>query len=257
MKTLSYFVLVFFFFCSIQGYSQSYVPSEQTIAMGKNTVSAWVIRLNDEPLDDLKEGWRDYVKQQLDVKMKKEGRNGLVAKEITAPSLYGHPGDLKASFYTEQKRSILAVAFMPGYDLSLNTRDNPTEAANLRRFATRFVKHYKTDQLNALVAAQEKRERSLESAYEHAERERQQLRKHVAKVEKKMNSAKTDASKKFELNNEKIASESRTSALEEIMDNHKRELVQINQKIQKYRADISHLETLFAEPLADQESGIQ
>ena len=238
---------------AIQGYSQSYVPAEQKIQVGKTTVNAWVISVDNEPLDDLKEGWADYVKQTLDVKVKKDGRDVLVAKEILAPSLYGYSGDLKAKFFTEQKHSILAVAFMPGYDLSLNTQDNPTEAANLRRFAIRFVKYYKTDKLNAQVADQEKRERSLESAYERNEREHKQLTKHVAKLEKKMNATKATPRQKFELNNEKIADESRLSALDEIMANHKRELVQINQKIQKYRADISHLETLFAAPLADQE----
>ena len=69
-----------------------------------------------------------------------------------------------------------------------------------------------------------------------------------------MKSDKTDDSKKFELKNQKIADESRMVALDEIMVNQKHELVDINKSIQKYRADISHLETLFAEPLAKKEA---
>lgn len=241
-------------FLSVTTYAQSYRPTEQKVEIGKITTDAWVIAVADEPLDVLKESWADYVRQTLDVKVKKGGKNELVAREIRVPTIYDHTGDLKAKFFTEQKQSTVAVAFMPGYDISLNTRTNPVEAENLRRFTKNFVKYYHTNRLNALIAVQEKREKSLKSAYERSERERKQLTKRVAKREKRMNAAKTSASEKFAMNNEQIADESRISALEAIMTNHRRELTQINRIIQQHRAEISHLETLFAEPLAEKES---
>ena len=74
----------------------------------------------------------------------------------------------------------------------------------------------------------------------------------MAKLDKQLAADKTEESKKFELQNQKVEDESRISALDAVMKNEKRELLRINERIQDFRADISQLEKLFTEPLADQ-----
>ena len=106
----------------------------------------------------------------------------------------------------------MAVAFMPGYDQSLNTLDNPTEMDNLRRFAKDFVKHYQTEKLTVQLEEQEKRQKSIESNYKKNQREHKKLNKSLDKIAKKMNSDKTDEAEKFKLGNEKIADEARIMA---------------------------------------------
>ena len=253
MKLLSLIGSIFLFLCTVSGFSQVYSPTEQNVKIDKVAVTAWVFSLEDEPLDALKDGWADYVKNTLDAKVKKNGRNGLIAKEISAPRICRHTGDLKAQFSEKHQQSTVAVAFLTGYDFSINSQDNPTEAANLRMFTKQFIKSYKTNQLDALIAEEEKRERSLELDYERHERERSHLTKHITRLDRKITSEKTEDSKRFELNNEKVTAESRIRALDKIMANFKDELIVVSQTIQKYRADISHLDALFVEPLADQE----
>ena len=252
MKHTSYLTTIFFCFVSLYGHSQSYTPVEQKIKMGKTLVNAWVVSLENESLDDLKDEWTAYVKESLDVKVKKQSRSELVAKKILAPRIYHLTGDLRAMFFSEHDRSSIAVAFMSGYDLSLNSVDHPREAGNLRHFTQQFIKTYKTDQITDLLEEEEKRERSLESEYERHERERTQLVKHIARVDRKLNSSKVDEGKRFELKNEKVTTESKVRALDEIMSNYTVELGQIKQVIQRYRADLQQLNALFAEPLADQ-----
>ena len=254
MKTLyPYFLLLLFVVsASLPAEAQKYAPREQTIMFDKITANAWVVAIDEEPIDALKKSWSSYVKQQFDVKAKKEGKDQLEAKEVVLPAIYAHKGDLKARFFTENSTSMMAVAFMPGYDISLNTLEHPQAAENLRRFVKNFIKQYKTKVLNEQIAQQEKREKSIEKDYGKNEREHKQLTKHITKIDKQLRSSKTEESKKFELNNQKVEDKSRMAALATVMQNQKSELSQINRTIQGMRADISRLEKLFAEPLAEQ-----
>ena len=235
--------------------AQKYRPVEHKVQFDKTTASAWVVTVDKESLDALQKGWSAYVRQELNVKSKKDGRDDLIAREVTVPRIAQNTGDLRAKFYTEGGQSRLAVAFTTGYSTSINTVDNPEEAENLRQLTKNFVKHYKTEVINEQIAQYEKREKSLEYSYKKNEQEQKQLTKHVGKIEKQINSRKTDENKKFNLKNQKIADESRHATLDVIMINQKKELVQINQTIQRLRADISHLEMLFVEPVAKKSVG--
>lgn len=221
--------------------------------MDKSATNAWVISAGEEPIDDLRKSFARYAKDQLDVKAKKDGRDMLVAKEASIPRISSNVGDLKAKFFTEGQQTLIAVAFMPGYDQSLNTLDNSGEMDNLRRFTKDFVKHYQTEKLTAQLEDQEKRQKSLESNYKKNQREHKKLSKNLDKIAKKLNSEKTDEAKKFELNNEKIGDEARLAALDEIMANQTQEISVAEQSVQNFRAEIGELETLFAEPMAQQE----
>ena len=235
-----------------QAYAQKYAPNEERVQMDKTTASAWVVTADDEPIDDLRKSFARYTKEQLDVKAKKDGRDMMVAKEASIPRIASRPGDLKAKFFREGDETIIAVAFMPGYDISLNTSENPDEMENLRKFTKNFVKYYKTEKLTAQVEDQEKRKKSIESNYKKNEREYKRLHKNISKIEKKMDSDKTKEGKKFQMNNERIGMEARIMALDEIMANQKREIEEVEELAQEFRSEISHLETLFAEPMAQQ-----
>ncbi|WKN41769.1 hypothetical protein [Tunicatimonas pelagia] len=255
MRTILSFFVAILLVASTSTFAQKYRPAEYKVQFDKTTASAWVVSVDEEPLDALKKSWSAYVRQELNVKSKKDGRSALIAKEVTIPRIAESTGDLRARFYTENNESQMAVAFTTGYSTSINTEDSPEEAENLRQLTKNFVKYYKTNSLNGQIAQYEKREKSLTSSYGKNEREQKQLTKRVAKVEKQMKSDKSDENKKFDLKNEKIADESRMAALDAIMVNQKKELIAINKTIQQLRADISYLETLFAEPVAKKNVG--
>ena len=234
--------------------AQQYSPTEQKLQMNKAMATAWVISADEEPVDDLRKEFARYAKDQLDVKAKKEGRDMMIAKEATIPSIAQRSGDLMAKFFSESGETKVAVAFMPGYDISLSTAENPDEMENLRKFTKNFVKYYKTEKLTAQIEDQEKRQKTIESNYKKNEREYKSLQKGLTKIDKKMDNDKTEESKKFELKNEKIKDEARIMALDEVMANQKKEITEVEGLTQESRSEISHLETLFAEPMARQDA---
>lgn len=252
MKKTYLIALVIGLLFSGQAYTQKYAPNEERVQMDKATASAWVVTADDEPIDELRKSFARYTREQLDVKAKKDGRDMMVAKEASIPRIASHPGDLMAKFFREGEETIIAVAFMPGYDISLSTSENPDEMENLRKFTKNFVKYYKTEKLTAQIEDQEKRKKSIESNYKKNEREYKKLQKNLSKIDKKMDVDKTEESKKFELKNEKIEDEARIMALDEVMANQKREIDEVEGLAQESRSEISHLETLFAEPMARQ-----
>ena len=222
--------------------------------MDKASPNAWVISADDAPVDELRKEFRRYAKDRLDVKTKKSGRDMIVAEEATIARFSPQTGDLKARFYTEGNETKVAVAFMPGYDISLNSDENPDGMESMRQFAKNFVKHYKSEQLTERLEDREKRKKSIESDYKKNEREYRKLEKNISKVEKKMNSSKTEESEKFELKNEKIEDEARMMALDEVMANQQEEIQEVDGLIQEVRADLGSLETQFAEPMARQDA---
>ena len=234
--------------------AQQYSPTEQKLQMDKAMANAWVISADEEPVDDLRKEFARYTKDQLDVKAKKDGRDMMIAKEATIPSIAQRSGDLMAKFYSESGDTKVAVAFMPGYDISLSTAENPDEMENLRKFTKNFVKYYKTEKLTAQIEDQEKRKKGIESNYKKNDREYKSLQKDLGKIAKKMEDDKTEEGKKFELKNEKIEDEARIMALDEIMANQKKEITEVEGLTQESRSEISHLETLFAEPMARQDA---
>ena len=234
--------------------AQQYIPSEEKIQLDKVMANAWVISADEEPIDALRKEFARYTKDQLDVKAKKSGRDMMMAKEVSIPRIAERPGDLKAKFFTEGGETKVAVAFMPGYDISLSTDENPDEMENLRKFTKEFVKHYKTEKLTAQIEDQEKRQEKIESNYKKNEREYKKLQKNLDKIAKKIDDEGTEEGKKFELKNEKIEDEARMMALDEIMANQQKEIKEVETLTQESRSEVSHLETLFAEPMARQDA---
>jgi hypothetical protein len=251
MKNISTLaVTIILFFLSGNSFAQMYVPVERSITFGKTEANAWVISVDEEPLDALKKSWSTYAKRELGLKSKKDGRDALIAKEVEVPSISQKTGDLRMMVFTEDGLSHVAVAYTTGYSTSINTQNNPRDADKLRQLTRNFVMHYKLSLLNEQLAEYQKQSKSILSAYEKNEREQKKLRKQMARNEKQMNSDQPDKQEKFELKNKRIANQSRLSALESIMINQKNKLAEVNYGIQKLESDIKHLESIFADTMA-------
>ncbi len=237
-------------------FAQQYNPVEQTVPMDKAMPNAWVINADDAPIEDIRKAFRKYAKSQLDVKAKKSGRDMVVAKEASIPRFSSDVGDLKARFYAEGDQTKVAVAFMPGYDLSLSTDENQSGMESMRKFTKEFVRQYKSELMTERLEDREKRRKSIESDLKKNQREYKKLEKSVSKVEKKLNDSDTEENEAFELKNDKVEDEAQIMALDEIMANQQQEIERVDGLIQEARADLGQLETMFAEPVARQDDPI-
>ncbi len=245
MKKQYFFLAAFALCLAAPTFAQRYVAVERKVPMDKGEANAWVMQV-DEPLDDLMKSFDKYAKSQWDVKMKKAGKDMLVAKESTIAAISDKQGDLKAKFYTADGQNTLAVAFMPGYDVSLNTYDNEEGMDNLKKFVKNFVKTFKSDQIQATIVQDEKRLKDLQSDLKKDERDYQSLNKKISGNESDIEKGK-DKDKAFDLKNENIENRARLAALDEIMTNVKEEINKVRNLISDHRTALGSLEEQFAE----------
>ncbi len=227
-------------------HAQFLQPVEKKMDVGEKVTPAWVLAV-EEPEDELRESIIDYTKDELGVKLKK-GRNGLlIAKEAKVPSITSYTGDLKVLLSQVQGQTQVAVAFMPGYDISLNSDDYPDEMERLRNFARSMVKYHMVNELQVTIKDDEKRLKDLERDLKKNEREYRKLDKSTTRMQRKINSDKTDENEKFDLGNDQEAAEDRMNTLLAEKDELDDEIAKMNEKIQVSQEDINYIENQFTE----------
>nr|WKN36094.1 hypothetical protein K4G66_27385 [Tunicatimonas sp. TK19036] len=246
MKTSTTVMLLLLCLFTTTGYSQFLQPVEKKLDIDKKVTPAWVLTV-DEPEDALQESIIDYAKQELGVKLKKSKRDLLMAKEVKIPSIAFHTGDLKIQFSNVRDETQVAVAFMPGYDIALNSEENPQEMERLRQFTRSMVKYHKVNNLQQTIDDDEKRLRKLESSLKKNQREYQRLDKRTARMDRQINSSKTDENKKFDLNNDLEEAEDRMATLEDTEGELEDEIAKLNEKIHTSQSAINDIENRFAE----------
>lgn len=245
MKAIQFFLIVALLAISPALHAQQYIAHESDVSMGKSKATAWVMKV-DEPLDALKKGFAKYAKSQWNVRMKRSGQDMLIAKEANIPSISQNQGDLMAKFYALDGDNAIAVAFMPGYSISLNTYDNTEEMNNLKKFVKNFVKTFKSDQLQEAISLDEKRLRQLQSTLKKNEREYQSLNKKISRTENSIEKEENE-NKVFDLKNKNIANRARLAALDAMMVNLKDEINSMQDMLAEHRAALGSLEERFVE----------
>ncbi|MEQ9443210.1 MAG: hypothetical protein RIG62_29505 [Cyclobacteriaceae bacterium] len=244
MRTFTFLFFIFSLFTSVV-YAQFLQPVEKKIDIDKKVTPAWVLTV-DEEKDPLIESAEDYTKEELGVKLKGR-RDLLIAEEVRIPSIAFHTGDLKIQFSSVGSETQIAVAFMPGYDISLNSQDNPQEMERLRQFTRNLVKYHKVSFLQQTIADDEKRLRDLESSLKKNQREYKRLDKQAARMDRQINSSKTDENKKFDLENDLKAAQDRMETLEGTEGELEDEIAGMNDKIYVSQTKINDIENKFAE----------
>ncbi len=247
MRHFTKLIITFVFAFAMQyGYAQFLQPAEKKMDVDDKVTPAWVLAV-DESEDDLRESIIDYTKDELGVKLKK-GRNGLlIAKEAKVPSITSYTGDLKVLLSQVQDQTQVAVAFMPGYDISLNSDDYPDEMEQLRNYTRSMLKYHMVNELQVTIKDDEKRLKNLEKDLKRNQREYRKLDKSAARMQKKINSDKTDENEKFDLSNDQEAAEDRMNTLMAAKDELDDEIAKMNEKIQVSQEDINYIENQFVE----------
>jgi len=247
MRHFTKFTVVLFLIVGVRPiYAQFLQPTEKKMDVDEKVTPAWVLVV-DEPEEELRESIVDYTKDELGVKLRKE-RNGLLqAEEVKVPSITSYTGDLKVLLSRVQEETQVAVAFMPGYDISLNSDDYPDEMERLRQFTRSMIKYHMVNELQATIKDDEKRLKDLEKDHKRNEREYRRLDKSTARMQKKINSDKTSENEKFDLGNELEAAEDRMNTLSAEQDELKNEIASMNEKIQFSQEDINAIENQFVE----------
>jgi archaellum component FlaC len=153
---------------------------EQEVNLEDAKSSAWVFpipRNIDEALDDL----QDYCKERSDLKLKKGGDNLIIAEKVSIPHISIKRGDLLGYCYITEQYYAMALVFQLGYDISLNSKDYPTEMQNFRNYAKDFMSyHYEQYYVRRIE--------ELEKEVKNVEKEKDQNERKINNLTDKINS---------------------------------------------------------------------
>lgn len=246
MKQCFTYLFLFLLLWTSIGYAQYLQPIEKKIDIDEKVTPAWVLVV-DEPEDAVRETCTDYAKDQLGVKLKKRGKDLLMAKEVKVPSISSYTGDLKIQMSTVQNQTQVAVAFMPGYDIALNSDEYPDDMENLRQFVRNMVKYHHVSNLQATIKSDKKRLQDLQRSMKKNQRESSKLDKSISRYERKINSDKTTESEKFDLKSDQEEARNRILTLADMNEDLESKIYNINEKIQASQEDINDIERKFHE----------
>jgi len=114
---------------------------EQEIDYDDSKLTAWVMPVTnnlEEALKDLD----DYIKDRSDIRMKKDGKDILIAERVLLPAIAKKHGDLIGYGFITDSYYGIAVMFRMGYDISLNSDEYATEMENFHTYARQFMSYH-------------------------------------------------------------------------------------------------------------------
>lgn len=227
------FLTIFFVFSFFLAYSQSLAPYQKQITLDKINVDAWAAAVERGTEDDVKSAFSDYVSKNYKLKTKKNGKHGLIVPEANIPQITTRRGDLHVQFSGETGRFEMAVAFMMGYDIYLNSRDNAPEMERFKEFFANFLMEYYKGFYDKLVRDKEKVLKDLRGQIASNEKKAKSLQKDIDSNQRKL-AKESDQLKKTEIENKNVAARRQIDALNEMNSN-------LNKQISNYESEIAQI----------------
>ena len=136
-------ILIITLYIPILGIAQKPFIIEGEVPTESVPVNSWIIGITDD-FDDAIDNYKDYVKEEFDLKVKKSSSICYEITEVNVPHLSIKRGDLKTYLFQTDSMNILAFSFLLGYDIHVNSEDYPEEMAEFKKFVIRYMEfHYK------------------------------------------------------------------------------------------------------------------
>lgn len=213
--------------------AQSLAPFQKQITLDKINVDSWAASVERGTEDDVKSAFSDYVSKNYKLKTKKNGKHGLIVAEANIPQITTRRGDLHVQFSSETGKLEMAVAFMMGYDIFLNSRDNAPEMERFKEFLANFLMDYYKGFYDKLIREKEKVLKDLRGQVSDNEKKAKSLQKDIESNQKKL-AKEADQLKKTEIENKNVAARRQIDALNEMNSN-------LNKQISNYESEIAQI----------------
>ncbi|MCS6795104.1 MAG: hypothetical protein RMJ97_08100 [Raineya sp.] len=220
--------------------AQSLAPYQKQITLEKINVDAWAAGVEKGSEEDLKDAFSNYVKKNFGLKAKRNGKHGLVVPEATLPQVTTRRGDLHVQFSNDTGRPEMAIAFMMGYDIYLNSRENPQEMERFKEFFTTFLYNYYKEFYEKLIREKEKILKDLRGQIADNERKVKSLQSDIEKTQKKI-AKETDQLKKTELENKNVVARRQIDALNEMNANNNKQITNIENEINQIKMQMANI----------------
>ncbi len=235
MKNTSFiFTILFGFMISPSLSAQDFSITERKMSFGSEAYESLVVNITNP--DEAKASVEKYAKDKLGLKLKKDGRDVLMADKISLPTIIpSKRGDLLVAFTDAQ----MSFAFRMGYDFILNGQEYEDEMYRFKQLVNDVLFHYYSDGLNAQIEKKERQIKDFEKEISKNTRESEKLGRDIQKNNKKI--GKADESDRIGMENESIDAQNRQAAIADINANLQNEIRKLTDEINTIRQSINTL----------------
>jgi len=228
---MSFFRILIFLLLPVFTYAQTLDVRHTLVEYDEQDRFALAVNF-EAPPKAVKEAWTDFLKSELDLKLKGFGfltnKDLLKAEKVSVPEL----SDKELNFYTlfneEEERTIMNVFASFGYDIFINQQDHPKAYSALRGLVNSFVRGY------VPAFYEEKIEETAEVV--------EDLEEEVADLNKSINKNKADIEdNKKEIEELQEENEEKSASLEEkkqMLEQRKALLSEQRSKLKSVEADL-------------------
>ena len=227
------FLTISLLFSVFAALGQSLAPYQKQITLDKISVDSWAASIERGTEDEIKSAFSDYISKNYKLKAKKNGKHGMIVTEANISQITTRRGDLHVQFSNETGRPEMAVAFMMGYDIYLNSRDNAPEMERFKEFFVSFLMNYYKGFYEKQIREKEKVLKDLREQISNNEKKAKSLQKDIESNQKKL-AKESDQLKKTEIENKNVAARRQIDALNEMNSN-------LNKQIGNYESDIAQI----------------
>ncbi len=229
--------------------AQPYCPEEQTMTMSGRIVNAWVVAVDQEPVEALQTHFREYVRKRFRVYVRPDAHDSelLVARQAVMPTITYLSGSLMARFYCEGDTTMLAVAYHPASGTPLSARDNPQDMQNLWEFTQGFVQYYKVKQIKDQIAEEQHWRREWEESCERDEQNIKKLNRKVERARRRM--VRNEGKTKEKWQAKRAVLLSRVAAIRELKLVKLREIERSYTTVHRLKEELMQVRARFDEPI--------
>ena len=212
---------------SFTAQSQELIPKTGNIVHHDKSRMCLVVILDPEP-KTLKKAWKDYLKDNHDVKLDGIGflanKDMLSEEEVVIKAI----SSKKMNIYTQvlaadDNGSQMKVFGSFGYDIYINQKNYPTEYASLRNIVESFIKEYIPKYYTEIIKDTEDKVKDLR-------KEDEKLEKDIKKAKKDIQELNKDIKEKQEA---LITNEERLTITKSQLGSQQAKLNQIKAKLRK------------------------
>lgn len=221
--------------------AQDFSIQEEKMPTDDIMVDAWVIKLGED-LKFAQNTFKDYAKEKLDVKVKSSGKQMLLAEEVSASTISDKRGDLKVYFSPEGDSLTAGIAFVHGYDIFVNSADDPEAMSRLKDFTKGFQRYYYNAYYEQEIEQNEKLLSSTNKELNKSEKKINRLTNNVKKNNKKLDE-EGDAGKRSKYHDKNAESEAEINKLTDKLPELRGDIQKFESNIARARTEITHLDS--------------
>ena len=214
--------------------AQNLTLQETSVTVGKEIYPSWVADLEDVDADFARKSFSRFAKENLDIKMHKHQKSGLIGKEVRLNQVYPERrADLVADIQEMGKSSQLSLAFVMGYDIILNSQDNPNEMKKFQALALDIVLKIYEEYHDQQIKDLNKELKLLSKKMKHNEKDSKKLNKKIRKNGK--DSTEANEVELAKLQAENLANQANIDANDQMN-------VKLKEAMQKLEAEIERIQ---------------